>query len=88
MSLIGGRRDAALQAIASTTARLASSATLPKIVCLPLSHWVGATETKNCEPLVPPTWPVVALRRVPALAIARRYGLLNDSSGWISSSNL
>ena len=31
-------------AISSTTLRLASSATLPKIVCLPVSHGVGATE--------------------------------------------
>ena len=31
----------------------APSMTSPKIVCLPLSHGVGATVTKNCEPFVP-----------------------------------
>ena len=39
--------------IASTTSRLAWSATSPKIVCLPFSHGVGPTVTKNCDPLVP-----------------------------------
>jgi len=51
--------------IASTTWRDASSATSPKIVCLPCSHSVGAVVMKNWEPLVP------LPRRRPALAMAR-----------------
>ena len=51
-------------AIASTTSREDWSATSPKMVCLRLSHVVGATVMKNCEPLVPG----------PAFAIASRYG--------------
>ena len=51
--------------IASTTALDSSSATAPKIVCLPCSHAVGAVVMKNYEPLVPlPMWR-------PALAMAR-----------------
>src|SRR5665648_733752 len=75
-------------AITSTTARLASSATRPKMVCLPVSPVVAATEMKNWEPLVPPTTPVIGSRRLPALAIASRYGASKDSSGWISSSKV
>jgi len=74
--------------MASTTARLSSSATRPKIVCLPVSHGVATVVMKNCEPLVPSTSPVIGLRRLPAFAIARRYGWSNCSSGWISSLNV
>ena len=49
-------------AIASTTSREASSATSPKMVCLPVQAGSGPTVMKNCEPLVPG----------PALAIASR----------------
>lgn len=47
------RGSVATAEIASTTALEASSATAPKIVCLPWSHSVGAVVMKNCEPLVP-----------------------------------
>src|SRR5699024_2562496 len=61
---------------------LASSATSPKMVCLPLSHGVSAVVMKNCEPLVPR--PIC----LPALAMASRYLRSNWSSGWISSSKV
>jgi hypothetical protein len=64
-------------AIVSTTLRLWSSATSPKIVCLRLRCGVAPTVMKNCEPFVPG----------PAFAIASRYGRLNASSGWNSSPN-
>ena len=49
----------------STTFRDASSASFPKMVCLPCSQVVGAVGMKNWDPLVP-------LRlRLPSLAIAR-----------------
>jgi hypothetical protein len=38
---------------------------------LALQPRVGSVVMKNCEPLVPSAWPVMALRRRPALAIAR-----------------
>jgi len=37
--------------MASTTSE--PFVTSPKIVCLPVSHVVGATVMKNCEPSVP-----------------------------------
>ena len=61
--------------ISSTTS--VPSTTSPKMVCLPFSHGVGTAVMKNCEPLVPG----------PALAMASRYGRLNDRSGWNSSAN-
>ena len=50
--------------ILSTTACDAASFTSPKIVCLFVSHAVGTTVIKNCEPFV----------HGPELAIANRYG--------------
>src|SRR5690606_5708252 len=50
------------EAMPSTTFWLAASVTSPKMVCLRVSHAVGATVMKNCEPLVPG----------PALAMASR----------------
>ena len=48
----------ALAAIASTTSM--PSTTSPKLVCLPSSQGVGTWVMKNCEPLVPSAWPVMA----------------------------
>ena len=66
----------------STTFLDSSSATSPKMVCLPCNQVVGAVVMKNCEPLVPRPL------RVPAFAMASMYGALKFSSGWISSSKL
>ena len=55
------------------------STTSPKMVCLPVSHGVGATVMKNCEPLV----------FGPAFAIASLPGLSNlCGEPLVSSSNL
>src|SRR5580658_6162007 len=54
------------------------STTSPKIVCLPVSHVVGASVMKNCEPLV----------LGPAFAIASLPGLSNlCGEPFVSSSN-
>ena len=58
-----------IRLIRSTTS--APSMTSPKMVCFPLSHGVGTTVMKNCEPLVPGQ----------AFAIASRYGRSKTRSG-------
>lgn len=54
------------------------SLTRPKIVCLPSNQGVGASEIKNCDPLV--LGPALAMERTPAPVCFR--------SRRISSSNL
>ncbi len=56
-----------VDSILSTTACEAASFTSPKIVCLRLSHVVGAEVMKNYEPF----------ELGPELAIARMYGRSN-----------
>src|SRR5690606_38764057 len=75
-------RSTGVVAMASTTFLDSSSATRPKIVCLPFRCGVGPTVMKNWEPLVPrPPW-------VPAFAMASTYGWSKLRLGSISSSNL
>ena len=49
----------------STTFLEASSATSPKMVCLPCNHVVGAVVMKNCEPLVPVSYTHLTLPTTP-----------------------
>src|SRR5215475_8019230 len=48
------------------SAMLWPSTTSPKMVCLPVSHVVGATVMKNCEPLV--FGPALAMASLPGLS--------------------
>src|SRR5690606_16520551 len=64
--------------IATATSRLSSSATSPKMVCMPSSHGVGTVVMKNWDPFV----------FGPELAMASLPGSSKIRSGWISSSKV